>query len=76
MMPNIEIIRILDPENSNIVDGVEVYLDGERIGFGDFGGEPEDNCECRDYRWVIPLVKSISEKLGANVAMTTHTYKE
>lgn len=46
---------------------VEVIVDGDVVGAGTFGGEPEDNYEFRDYRWVIPLLKKMAERMGATV---------
>lgn len=48
-------------------DITEVYVDGECIVRESYGGEPEDNSRCRDYSWVEPLLKTLSEKLGADV---------
>ena len=43
-------------------------LDGETdIGGGTIGGEPEDNCMVRDYRWIVPLLKKMAGHLGAEV---------
>jgi hypothetical protein len=44
-----------------------VEVDGIKIGEGIYGGEPEDNARRRDYKWVEPLLKTLSEKLGAEV---------
>ena len=49
------------------ITSIEVELDGQEIGGGTFGGEPEDNTENRDYSWVTPLVKRLAQKLGADV---------
>jgi hypothetical protein len=46
---------------------VEVYVDDELLGSGYFGGEPEDNAECRDYAWVRPLLAELARQLGADV---------
>ena len=35
--------------------------DDEQVQIGRFGGEPEDNVECRDYAWVIPMLQKSIE---------------
>jgi hypothetical protein len=46
---------------------VEVLLDGKPIAEGGMGGEPEDNCEARDWAWVLPCISKLARKLGADV---------
>lgn len=41
------------------LEEVYVTVDGTCIGGGGFGGAPEDNCESRDYSWVMPLVERL-----------------
>ena len=53
----------------NFRDMTIVEVDGEIIGSGRYGGEPEDNMQCRDYDWVEKLLKTLAEKLGAEVVM-------
>ena len=43
------------------------FVDGEHIGSGSYGGEPEDNTRFRDYNWVEPLIAKIARRLGATV---------
>ena len=62
----VTIKSITDSEDFEIED-VEVYIDGEKIGEGYYGGEPEDNMRSRTYKWVEPLLKTLAEKLGAEV---------
>ena len=50
-----------------LVEITEVIVNGESICVEGYGGEPEDNMRCRDYKWVEPLIKKISELLGAEV---------
>jgi hypothetical protein len=44
-----------------------VKVDGVTVGGGGIGGEPEDNCERRDYSWIRPLIARLSKALGAEV---------
>jgi hypothetical protein len=55
---------------------VEVYVDDELLGSGDFGGEPEDNTEYRDYSWVRPLLAELARQLGAEVEETEEIRSE
>lgn len=75
-MPKLKIEKLLGSyDYEDEIREVNVYLDDKLIGNGTFGGEPEDNCESRDYYWVIPMIKSLGEKLGAHVS-TTETKEE
>lgn len=49
--------------------GIRVIVDGEVIGTGEYGGEPEDNCEYRDYKWVKVLLVALANKLGASTSI-------
>lgn len=49
---------------------IEVSVDGEYVGGGYYGGEPEDNYRFRQYAWVEELVEALAAKLGAKVAKT------
>lgn len=53
--------------------GIElaVWVDGERVGGGVVGGEPEDNNIYRDYKWIVPLLHELSLRLGAAVEYGT-----
>jgi hypothetical protein len=46
---------------------ITVKVDGVEVGNGGIGGEPEDNCEARDYRWVRPMIEKLAKALGAEV---------
>jgi hypothetical protein len=48
------------------IETVEVVIDGVVHGPFQYGGEPEDNVRCRDYKWVEPLLVTILEAVGAN----------
>lgn len=63
------LIKSISEENKyyDQLESVEVYVDGERIGFGSYGGEPEDNSRIRDYGWVEDVIVKLAEKLGAEV---------
>ena len=65
-MPKLDIFVKDDPEDLQYTD-VVFKLDGEIIGFGNYGGEPEDNMRCRDYHWVETIIARISVALGAKV---------
>jgi hypothetical protein len=49
----------------------ELLVDGELIGSGAYGGEPEDNSYWRDYKWVEPMIESLAKKLGGEVEHVT-----
>lgn len=69
-------IRIIAEKNSfgDIArERLEVYVDGVFVAGGGYGGEPEDNCRCRDYAWVEKALKSLSETLGATVRIEEKT---
>jgi hypothetical protein len=63
-------------EYRELVEEVEVIVDGFLIGSGCYGGEPEDNSRGRDYSWVEPLLKALAEKLGAKVEFEKINIKE
>lgn len=48
-------------------DSIEVLVDNELIGTGNYGGEPEDNSRTRDYSWIETLIEKLAKKLGAEV---------
>lgn len=56
-----------DFERDSGRSAITVKVDGETVGGGSFGGEPEDNMELRDYAWVRPLIESLAKALGAEV---------
>ena len=45
---------------------LNLSVDGDIIGSGCIGGEPEDNSLGRDYNWIAPLMIKLAEKLGAD----------
>lgn len=49
------------------VSDIAIAVDGEPIAEGAVGGEAEDNCRVRDYRWIVPAMKALAERLGAAV---------
>lgn len=51
----------------DLITDMRVTVDGHDVGGGHFGGEPEDNMECRDYSWVKMLVHELAKDLGATV---------
>ena len=52
-----------------------VIVDGEIIGSGRYGGEPEDNFRFRQYDWVEALIANVCKKLGAEVTVTEGEYE-
>lgn len=76
---NVQIIRIKQTNGGAGIGttcGVEVIVDGRKIGGGWFGGEPEDNYEFRRYRWVVPLLKKLALELDAVVEETARDAEE
>jgi hypothetical protein len=68
--PKVTIKRYLEEPvgtKLNRVVGCSIELDGNVVGYGDFGGEPEDNLESRDYAWVLPLIINLADALDAEV---------
>ncbi|MFA6046553.1 MAG: hypothetical protein WC718_16330 [Phycisphaerales bacterium] len=59
-------MRIADSDDSNY-STIKIDLDGKQIADGSYGGEPEDNCRTRDYRWVQGVIHDVAEALGARV---------
>lgn len=57
-------VKMVTTKGENGVSGIRVEVDGENIGGGRIGGEPEDNCEYRDYSWIRPMVRALSLALG------------
>jgi len=57
-----------EDEYGDTPEEIEIYVDGEKIADGFFGGEPEDNIRCRDYAWVDKALKRLAEALGAEVS--------
>lgn len=51
-------------------ESLNLFVDGELIAEGYYGGEPEDNCRIRDYLWVEKALATLAEKLGAKVSIT------
>lgn len=52
---SVEALRVFEDKTTV---GVQLVVNGVAIDTGDFGGEPEDNCESRDYNWVVPMIES------------------
>ena len=48
-------------------EATKVYVDGELVIDGGYGGEPEDNTRYRDYSWVEAGIEALAKKLGAEV---------
>jgi hypothetical protein len=60
----VEIRVRTDAEHSSIT----VLVDGEQVGGGYVGGEPEDNLICRDYAWIVPMIAALGKAIGADVS--------
>jgi len=52
--------------------GLRVIVDNEIVTTGEYGGEPEDNCEYRDYAWVKESLAELARKLGAQAEIVNH----
>lgn len=57
----------------NVREKTIVEVDGEKIGEGYYGGEPEDNARYRDYGWVEDLIATLAAKLGAETEVISIT---
>jgi len=49
---------------------VRIFVNGEMVAEGIYGGAPEDNERKRTYKWVDEAIKAIGEKLGVEVRFT------
>jgi len=49
--------------------GIRLIVDGALVDTNQFGGEPEDNTEGRDYAWVKEMLASLARKLGATATI-------
>lgn len=67
--PNFRVLAQIIRAPSADLTGIRVIVDGEVIGTGDYGGEPEDNCEYRDYKWVKELLVTLARRLGAEATI-------
>lgn len=71
-MAIVRIESVSEPrKNDRDLESVRVYVDGALIGEGWIGGEPEDNCRSRDYRWVEPLLRELANRLGAEAEIVS-----
>jgi len=75
-MPTVRIENAHMSNKWNEWDETRVYVDDELVGQGSYGGEPEDNCLCRDYAWVPSLLTDLATKLGAKVERKEITRNE
>lgn len=69
--PQVE-IRIVREEDgwSGFRHRADVYVDGEFVTGGSYGGEPEDNTRWRDYKWVEESLRQLALSLGAAAEIT------
>lgn len=65
------IVQLVNPRYDLSHTGLRLIVDGEVIDTGDFGGEPEDNIECRDYKWVKTMLVALAKRLGADARIET-----
>lgn len=61
----IEIVR--SPDNT----GLRLIVNDKLISTGEYGGEPEDNCEYRDYSWVKEVIADCAKAFGAAVEIAS-----
>ncbi len=67
-------IRLIGPEaHYGLFEDIQLEVNGVNIGSGTFGGEPEDNVECRTYSWVKELLAKLAKSLGAEVSFVSYT---
>lgn len=59
----IESITIKNP----YTESTKVIVNGQLIGEGVYGGEPEDNIRSRDYKWVETTLVNLANALGSKV---------
>ena len=74
MKVRIESITI--PNEYEPGEKTKIFLDGELIIEGRYGGEPEDNARYRDYNCVESAFFKLAEKLGAEVEFVDKEEKE
>lgn len=76
-MKNVKVVmsEITTPRNDYPRYELNVFVDGELIGGGGYGGEPEDNTHYRDYKWVQELVVELAKELGAEVTQSAEKVK-
>lgn len=68
--PRSVVVQLVSPRFDSR-SGLRLVIDGEVVDTGDFGGEPEDNCEYRDYKWVKLMLACLARKLGAEATIET-----
>lgn len=68
-MSKVTIISRTECNDWRDFEEVEVLVDGETVGIGWYGGEPEDNCRGRTYSWVEGLLVKLAKSLGADVTV-------
>jgi hypothetical protein len=68
-MKKVLIKSITSPSGCWDGEATEILVDGERVAFGNYGGEPEDNLRCRDYDWVEDAFVKLAKALGAEVEL-------
>ena len=66
------IVRVISADGKfRELVGLRVIVDGKLVASGEYGGEPEDAIECRDYAWVKHAVADTARALGASVVVDT-----
>ena len=66
-MHKVIIKRIKSIDEYGETHSTAVTVDGNFVGGGFYGGEPEDNSMYRTYKWVEPLLVALSKALGAKI---------
>jgi hypothetical protein len=54
--------------DSELHSSIAVLVNGEQVGGGYVGGEPEDNSIHRDYAWIVPTMAALGKAIGADVS--------
>lgn len=65
------VLQLVECKYDLSCSGIRLVIDGEIVDTGQFGGEPEDNIECRDYKWVKAMLAKLAEQLGAQSRIET-----
>jgi len=65
------VLQLVQQKHDLSRSGIRLVVDGEIVDSGEFGGEPEDNLECRDYKWVKDMLSKLAGELGAQPRIET-----
>ncbi|HET9893176.1 MAG TPA: hypothetical protein VFQ42_22050 [Mycobacterium sp.] len=63
------VVQLVREDTDPMRAGLRLIIDGAVVDTGEFGGEPEDNGECRDYKWVKEMLMLLAKRLGAEATL-------